>query len=83
MSTPSTAARRVVVNEHLFNQIQSIQLAENFGEGTKGFGNCVNWLLQQHLKERLSCGDAASTQPVSVLQPANSNDLDAILENLE
>ena len=42
MSTPSTAARRVVVNEHLFNQIQSIQLAENFGEGTKGFGNCVN-----------------------------------------
>lgn len=82
MSTPSTAARRVVVNEHLFNQIQSIQLAENFGEGTKGFGNCVNWLLQQHLKERLSCGDAAAPQPVSS-PPANANDLDAILENLE
>lgn len=73
--TISPAERRVVVNEHLFSQIQSIQHQENFGDGVRGFGRCVNWLLQQHLKD--------SSKPFLELQQVNSNnDIEAVLQNL-
>lgn len=73
--TISSAERRVVVSEHLFPVIQDIQHRENFGEGNKGFGNCVNWLLQQHLKEQ--------SQPYFELSPSTpSNDIEVVLQNL-
>ena len=73
MSVPPSE-RRVVVNEHLFSQIQSIQQGENFGDGARGFGRCVNWLLQQHLKD--------DVQPPLEPQSAADRDIEAVLQHL-